>query len=127
MESRRSGKAPNSATLLSVRTRPRPEAILPHHWLSGQFAPKAHLPMTTALYLILSGILIGAGISIIWRDVRKQSRGSFISERDVRGPASHDVEVTIARGADPEPAHAHPRAVGAAMRAPLIGPASGSD
>jgi hypothetical protein len=83
--------------------------------------------MTTALYLILSGILIGAGISIIWRDVRKQSRGSFVSERDAQAAASHDVEVTIARGTDPELTHAHPRAAGAATRAPRIGPASRAD
>ena len=42
--------------------------------------------MTTALYLIISGVLIGAGISIIWRDVRKNRRGTFVSERDARLP-----------------------------------------
>jgi hypothetical protein len=56
--------------------------------------------MTTALYLILSGVLIGAGISIIWRDVRTKSRGSFISERGASRFADHEVEVTIA--GDPE-------------------------
>jgi len=56
--------------------------------------------MTTALYLILSGVLIGAGISIIWRDVRLKNRGSFISERDA-GRFADQVEVTIAP--DPEP------------------------
>jgi hypothetical protein len=82
--------------------------------------------MTTALYLILSGILIGAGISIIWRDVRKKSRGSFISERDARGFANHEVEVTIARGADPELARRAP-ARAAATLAPFITAAPGSD
>jgi hypothetical protein len=64
--------------------------------------------MTTALYLILSGILIGAGIAIIWRDVRKKSRGSFILQRDGLGLAEHEVEVTIARVADPELARRAP-------------------
>jgi hypothetical protein len=64
--------------------------------------------MTTALYLILSGILIGAGISIIWRDVRNKSRDSFILERDARGFADPEAEVTIARSADPELARRAP-------------------
>jgi len=72
--------------------------------------------MTTALYLILSGILIGAGISIIWRDVRNKSRDSFILERDVRGFADPEVEVTIARSADPELARRAP----ASAPAPLV-------
>src|SRR5262245_52990337 len=62
--------------------------------------------MTTALYLILSSVLIGAGIGIIWRDVRIKSRatsrGSFTAARN-RGPfADPDVEITIARGPEPE-------------------------
>src|SRR5215471_4112038 len=64
--------------------------------------------MTTALYLILSGILIGAGISIIWRDVRNKSRDSFILERDARGFADPEAEVTIARSADPKLARRAP-------------------
>jgi hypothetical protein len=58
--------------------------------------------MTTALYLVLSGILIGAGIAIIWRDVRKKSRGSFILQRGALELADPEVEVTVARAADPE-------------------------
>ena len=65
--------------------------------------------MTTAIYLIISGALIGAGISIIWRDARKKRRGTFVSERDARLAADRraadpDVEITIARGAEREPA-----------------------
>jgi hypothetical protein len=65
--------------------------------------------MTTALYLIISGVLIGAGISIIWRDLQKKRRGTFVSEQDVRLAADRraadpDVEITIAHGPEPEPA-----------------------
>ena len=65
--------------------------------------------MTTALYLIISGALIGAGISILWRDVRKKRRGTFVSEQDVRLAADRraadpDVEITIAHGVEAEPA-----------------------
>jgi hypothetical protein len=58
--------------------------------------------MTTALYLIISGILMGAGISIIWRDMQKKRRGTFVSQRDARLGAEPDVEITIAHGAEPD-------------------------
>jgi hypothetical protein len=63
--------------------------------------------MTTAIYLIISGALIGAGVSIIWRDVRKKRRSTFVSEQDVRLAADRraadpDVEITISLGAEPE-------------------------
>jgi hypothetical protein len=72
-------------------------------------ARKAPQVMTTALYLIVSGALIGMGISIIWRDVRARRRGNFVSERDVRLAADKraddaEVEVTIAHGTEPQPA-----------------------
>ena len=52
--------------------------------------------MTTAFILIVSGVLIGAGISIIWRDVRKKRRSTFVSQRDCRPPSAPDeVEITI--------------------------------
>jgi hypothetical protein len=54
--------------------------------------------MTTALYLIISGILMGAGISIIWRDMQKKRRGTFVSQRDARLGAEPDVEIRIAHG-----------------------------
>jgi hypothetical protein len=65
--------------------------------------------MTTALYLIISGVLIGAGISIVWRDLQKRRRGTFVSEQDVRLAADRraadpDVEITIAHGPELEPA-----------------------
>ncbi len=58
--------------------------------------------MTTALYLIISGVLIGTGISIVWRDMQKRRRGTFVSQRDARRGAEPDVEITIARAAEPE-------------------------
>ena len=65
--------------------------------------------MTTALYLIMSGVLIGAGFSIVWRDLQKKRRGTFVSERDVRLATDPDIEITIAHGPEPEPArHALP-------------------
>ena len=65
--------------------------------------------MTTAIYLIISGALIGAGISIIWRDMHKKRRGTFVSEQDVRLAADRraadtDVEITISLRPDREPA-----------------------
>jgi hypothetical protein len=60
----------------------------------------APLAMTTALYLIISGILIGAGISIIWRDMQKTRRGTFVTERHARPRVEPDVEITIARGVE---------------------------
>ena len=55
--------------------------------------------MTTAIYLIISGVLIGAGISIIWRDIQKKRRGAFVSARDARHRRRSRVEITIAHGA----------------------------
>jgi hypothetical protein len=65
--------------------------------------------MTTAIYLIISGALIGVGISIIWRDMHKKRRGTFVSEQDVRlaadrRAADSDVEITISHRPDREPA-----------------------
>ena len=61
--------------------------------------------MTTTLALIASGILIGAGISVIWRDVMR-NRGktlAFLLQRDLPAAdsAREDVEITI------QPAKAH--------------------
>ena len=38
--------------------------------------------MTTAILLILSGVLIGTGIGLIWRDVHKKRRDAFVLPRD---------------------------------------------
>ncbi len=52
--------------------------------------------MTTALILLVSGVLIGAGISIIWLDSRSRRRRAFVSKRDPRPRADPDgVEITI--------------------------------
>ena len=52
--------------------------------------------MTTALVLLVSGVLIGAGISIIWLDSRSRRRRAFVSKRDARPNADPDgVEITI--------------------------------
>jgi hypothetical protein len=51
--------------------------------------------MTTALVLLVSGVLIGAGISLIWRDARSKRRRAFVSERDSRVSADPEVEITI--------------------------------
>lgn len=51
--------------------------------------------MMTTLVLILSGILIGAGVGIIWRDARRNARGAFISQRDTRKDKPPEAEITI--------------------------------
>jgi hypothetical protein len=64
--------------------------------------------MTTTLVLIASGILIGAGISVICRDVlRNRRKLTFVLQRDLpaaEGARKDDVEITISRnqkGASP--------------------------
>jgi hypothetical protein len=64
--------------------------------------------MTTAIYLIISGVLIGAGISIVWRDIQKKRRGAFVSARDARIAADPEIEITIEHGVQPDRA---PRAL----------------
>jgi pyruvate/2-oxoglutarate dehydrogenase complex dihydrolipoamide acyltransferase (E2) component len=54
--------------------------------------------MTTALILIASGILIGAGIGVIWRDVRRSRRRAFVLQRDVQATVEPEVEIVISRG-----------------------------
>lgn len=58
--------------------------------------------MTTALILLLSGALIGAGVSIIWRDVQAKRRRAFVSKRDVPPSAGPDPEVEITISYDSE-------------------------
>ena len=55
------------------------------------------LRMTTGLILVLSGILIGAGFALVWRDIRRSRRQAFLSEHDTARVAEADVEITIAR------------------------------
>jgi hypothetical protein len=59
----------------------------------------ASLVMKTALILIISGILIGAGVSIIWRDVRKRRRSPFVLQRAAQFDADPEIEITISHGA----------------------------
>jgi hypothetical protein len=54
--------------------------------------------MTTALILIASGILIGAGIGVIWRDVRRSRRRAFVLQRDAPATVEPEVEIVISRG-----------------------------
>ena len=69
--------------------------------------------MNTALILIASGILIGAGIAIIWRDIQKKRRGGFVSQRETPLEVDPELEITISHGteADGSPATGHAAAV----------------
>jgi hypothetical protein len=53
--------------------------------------------MTTGIILVLSGILIGAGFALVWRDIRRSRRQAFLSEHDTARVAEADVEITVAR------------------------------
>ena len=53
--------------------------------------------MTTALILIASGILIGAGIGVIWRDVQRTRRRAFVLQREAQGTTEPEVEIVISR------------------------------
>jgi hypothetical protein len=53
----------------------------------------------TTIILIISGILIGAGVTVFWRDVSRNKRRAFVSDRDHRADAGADVEVVISRPA----------------------------
>jgi hypothetical protein len=55
--------------------------------------------MTSGIILVLSGILIGAGFALVWRDIRRSRRQAFLSEHDTTRVAEADVEITIARPA----------------------------
>ena len=73
--------------------------------------------MTTAAILLVSGVLIGAGISIIWRDVRAKHRRAFVTKLDARrGPEPDpEVEITISYDAQPAAAQARPLATSAPL------------
>jgi hypothetical protein len=53
--------------------------------------------MTTGIILVLSGMLIGAGFALVWRDIRRSRRQAFLSEHDTARVAEADVEITVAR------------------------------
>jgi hypothetical protein len=58
--------------------------------------------MSTTMLLLLSGVLIGAGLSLIWRDVYKRQRGTFVLQRDPIGAAGgqQEAEITVSRRVD---------------------------
>jgi hypothetical protein len=66
--------------------------------------------MKTAILLIISGILIGAGISVIWLDGRKRRRGAFVSQREAPLDADPEIEITISHAAAVPEGRAPPRA-----------------
>jgi hypothetical protein len=51
--------------------------------------------MRTTLLLLLSGAMIAAGVGLIWRDVRKRRRESFVVPRDLESGAGDDADVEI--------------------------------
>jgi hypothetical protein len=55
--------------------------------------------MNTTTLLIISAVLIAAGLILVWRDTRKRQPGAFVLQRDKQSaaPAASDVEITIAR------------------------------
>jgi hypothetical protein len=55
--------------------------------------------MRTAILLIISGVLIGAGVSVIWLDGRKRRRGAFVSQREAPVGADPEIEITISHAA----------------------------
>ena len=77
--------------------------------------------MTTMLLLLLSGVLIGTGVSLIWRDVHSKRRDAFVLSRDPKADPElePDVEVTVS------PDHADQAGLGYADM--LAGVAQGID
>jgi hypothetical protein len=59
--------------------------------------------MSTTMLLLLSGVLIGAGISLIFRDVYKRQRGTFVLSRDAKAGSERqpEVEITVSRRVEP--------------------------
>src|SRR5262245_33882848 len=59
--------------------------------------------MSTTMLLLISGILIGAGVSLIWLDVYKRQRGTFVIARDRKAgsEAEPETEITVSRRAEP--------------------------
>lgn len=53
--------------------------------------------MTTAIILMVSGALIGAGLTIMLRDMRRSRRRAFVSVREAPVASESDIEITISR------------------------------
>jgi hypothetical protein len=72
--------------------------------------------MTTAIILVLSGILIGAGFGLVWRDIKRSRRQAFLPEYDSARVAEADVEITIAARPERAPAaRSFANAIGASL------------
>ena len=80
--------------------------------------------MSTTMLLLLSGVLIGAGFILIWRDVYKRQRGTFVLQRDPIAAAGgqQEVEITVSRRVDLAAEGAEP-AAGHKPIAAAVGPA----
>src|SRR4029453_4591669 len=68
-------------------------------WTAAPRGPAETTAMTSTLVLIASGILIGAGLSVIWRDVRRNRRKpAFVLRRDspsADAVRDQEAEITI--------------------------------
>jgi hypothetical protein len=51
--------------------------------------------MSATLLLALSAVLIVAGVTIVWRDVHKRRRQTFVLEREAENQAVHDPDLEI--------------------------------
>ncbi len=73
--------------------------------------------MTTTLMLIASGILIGAGITVFWRDIQRSRRKAFVVPRDAATGTDAEAEITIARADDETEQRKAARVKGSALSA----------
>jgi hypothetical protein len=80
---------------------------------------------TTALLLLLSAALIAAGVALVWRDVHRSRRETFLP-RGNRPPATSadpELEVTVAhRASEPPPRRPAPGTASLSSSAPLAPP-----
>ena len=76
--------------------------------------------MTTGIILVLSGILIGAGFALVWRDIRRSRRQGFLSEHDTARVAEAEVEITLARPERATKASAAAKSIASALGASLL-------
>src|SRR5262245_5016833 len=76
--------------------------------------------MTTGIILILSGMLIGAGFALVWRDIRRSRRRAFLSDHDTARVAEADVEITVARPERASKSGLSAKAIASAIGASLL-------